>query len=184
MSTDQVMTFVELYRSCSCLWYKSSPACKDRNARNEALQYISDTMNIPGFGPKEAAQKIKYIRATYKQERQKIMKSKTKCSSPDDVYKPRVPWFECADSFLRLPTVETRVLYKLLHRDDITTEESYSTDSSSYKTGDELCHKETGLPEHSSRNNIEQDSLPQRNSSKKYKLKFDQPLIPSYIRCV
>jgi hypothetical protein len=97
MNIDQIMKFVELYRDCECSWNIQSPEIKSRDARDQALKHLSAEMKIIGFGTKAVAQKIKNIRTTYKQKVHKIMKSKTTGSSPDSIYKPKIPWFEMVD---------------------------------------------------------------------------------------
>ncbi|XP_050362097.1 uncharacterized protein LOC126781244 [Nymphalis io] len=49
--------------------------------------------------------KIKSIRTMYRRELLLIIKSKKSGAAPDDVYKPRLNWFNQADSFLRAVTV-------------------------------------------------------------------------------
>jgi hypothetical protein len=53
------------------------------------------------FGVTEIKQKIKSIRSTYNQEVQKIQKSKASGTSPDDVYKPPVKWFDVMDQIMK-----------------------------------------------------------------------------------
>jgi ribosome recycling factor len=53
------------------------------------------------FGVTEVKQKIKNIRSTYNQEVQKIQKSKASGTSPDDVYKPTVKWFDVMDQIMK-----------------------------------------------------------------------------------
>ncbi|KAF2898810.1 hypothetical protein ILUMI_07365 [Ignelater luminosus] len=100
MNSTQLMQFVELYRDRDCLWSVNSPHYTDRAARNRSLQEISEAMNIPSFGPREVAQKIKNLRTTYNQQIKKIALSKSSGKSNYDLYKPRVPWFEVVDGFL------------------------------------------------------------------------------------
>ena len=53
------------------------------------------------FGITEVKQKIKNFRSTYNQEVQKIKKSKSSGTSPDDVYKPTVKWFDVMDQIMK-----------------------------------------------------------------------------------
>ncbi|XP_075211005.1 uncharacterized protein LOC142318318 [Lycorma delicatula] len=107
MNKILLMKFTKLYRDKECLWNIESPNYKNREARNKALKKISEEMAIQGFGPREVAQKIKNLRSTYNQEIKKIENSKTSMLS-EDVYKPKVPWFETMhEMFLKLNTLET-----------------------------------------------------------------------------
>jgi hypothetical protein len=100
MNSTQLIKFVELYREAECLWNINSSVYKDRDARDQCLKEISQEMCIEGFGPREAAQKIKNIRCAY-QELKKIRNSKKSGVSADDIYRPKVPWFDVVDAFLK-----------------------------------------------------------------------------------
>lgn len=45
--------------------------------------------------------KLKSIKDVYRREAKKVKNSKDTGSSSDDIYCPKVPWFESADVFLR-----------------------------------------------------------------------------------
>lgn len=176
MNIEQIMKFVELYRDCECLWDIQSPTYKSRDARDQALKHISEEMKIVGFGPKEVAQKIKNIRTTYKQEVQKIMKSKTSGSSSDSIYKPKAPWFEIIDPFLsclhKVPPTFSNI------KDVNNDEESISRASNDSNTEDTIHWEKTTEPEHSLEINTVQECSPQ---AKKRRLNLKQPRTPSYI---
>jgi hypothetical protein len=58
-------------------------------------------MDLEGSGVSDVNYKIKNIRSSYCQELKKIQFSQPNCSSPDDVYKPTVVWFNTLHSFLK-----------------------------------------------------------------------------------
>lgn len=172
MNTDQVLKFVELYSNCVCLWDVNSPLYKDRLARDNALKHISDEMEILGFGPKEVAQKIKNIRTSYKQEIRKMAASET----TGEVYKPKVPWFNCIDSFLR-GFHKSNVQVK-----DTWTEKSISPINVIDVTEHKICTEKVIKSEYISPSDIEEESPVEVNSCKR--LKFDTRGEPLSFSCV
>jgi hypothetical protein len=75
----------------------SSANYKNKHMRQRAIEAIMQAVGREEFGVTEVKQKIKNIRSTYNQEVQKIQKSKSSGTSPDDVYKPTVKWFDVMD---------------------------------------------------------------------------------------
>jgi hypothetical protein len=57
------------------------------------------------IGVELVRKKLKAITTAYRQELAKITKSKKSGAGTDDVYKPKLAWFEKADSFMRGITV-------------------------------------------------------------------------------
>jgi hypothetical protein len=66
-----------------------------------AIEATMQTMRWEEFGFTEVKQKIKNIQSTYNEEVQKIQKSKASGTSPDDVYKPTVEWFDVMDQIMK-----------------------------------------------------------------------------------
>jgi len=69
--------------------------------RQRAIEAIMQATGREEFGVTEVKQKIKNIRSTYNQEVQKIQKRKASGTSPDDVYKPTVKWFDVMDQIMK-----------------------------------------------------------------------------------
>nr|KAF7435004.1 hypothetical protein H0235_003195 [Vespula pensylvanica] len=78
MANDTIVKFIQLYRSYECLWNVSSEDYGSKLSRNAAFDMISRKMQIPGFGPREVARKIKNLKSAYQQEVKKIEKSEEK----------------------------------------------------------------------------------------------------------
>jgi hypothetical protein len=95
------MKFINLYRQEECLWNVRLLDYKNKDARTLALERIAAAMDLEGFGVSDVKYKIKNIRSSYCQELKKIQCSEANCSSPEDVYKPTVVWFNTLHSFLR-----------------------------------------------------------------------------------
>nr|XP_050869366.1 uncharacterized protein LOC127072745 [Vespula vulgaris] len=100
MANDTIVKFIQLYRSYECLWNVSSEDYGSKLSRNAAFDMISRKMQIPGFGPREVARKIKNLKSAYQQEVKKIEKSEEKPGT-GGAYRPRVIWFDLLDDFLR-----------------------------------------------------------------------------------
>ena len=80
---------------------------RDKDLRMAAAKRISDALKIPGFGPKEVVSKFKNLRSSYCQELKKIANSERSGAGTDEIYKPKVFWFEQMHSFIR-PFIQQR----------------------------------------------------------------------------
>lgn len=89
MNDAQVIKFLKLYRDAVCLWKINSEMYNDRAARNEALQKISDEMDIAGFGVQEVIQEIDSLTSAY----QKLKLTR-------QVNRPAPSWFWSMHAFL------------------------------------------------------------------------------------
>lgn len=97
------MTFLNIYRKYECLW---DPTCEDylkRDVKDAAYVSMIDELNVAGLEVKEAPlkKKIKVLRDSYRNELNKIKKSKNNGAGVDELYKPKLMWFSTADAFLR-----------------------------------------------------------------------------------
>ncbi|KAK2575868.1 hypothetical protein KPH14_007240 [Odynerus spinipes] len=102
MANDTIVKFIELYRSCECLWNVSSEDYGSRLSRNAAYGTISRKMRIPGFGPREVARKIKNLRSAYQQEVKRIETTEQNHGTAmGTIHRPRAVWFDLLDEFLR-----------------------------------------------------------------------------------
>lgn len=95
---EDMLLFINLYKSCESLWNTNSPLYTSRQVRQIAYETISKKMNMKGFGFNEANKKVNNIRSAYAQELKRIGKSK-EIGGP--LYEPRVVWFKPLDAFLR-----------------------------------------------------------------------------------
>ncbi|KAL4719695.1 hypothetical protein ACJJTC_007884 [Scirpophaga incertulas] len=86
------------------------------DARDNAYERIRDSLNItPSLSLQDISKKIKNLRSTYIKERKKIDASFRSGASTQSVYKPKMPWFEIADGFLRTYTSKRHTKYKYVH---------------------------------------------------------------------
>lgn len=74
---------------------------RDRDLRAAAAKRINHELNIPGFGQKEVILKFKNLRSSFSQELKKISDSARSGKRTDDIYKPKVFWFDQMNSFIR-----------------------------------------------------------------------------------
>ncbi|KAI8437020.1 hypothetical protein MSG28_010414, partial [Choristoneura fumiferana] len=96
---EEVIAFLKLYKNMECLWNTRLRDHKDRNKRERAYEMIKAKLGLDDLTVLDIKNKIRGIRTTYSDELNKIVSS-MKCGE-SDVYKPKVFWFNIADSFLR-----------------------------------------------------------------------------------
>lgn len=107
LQDSETARFLELYHSEIVLYDTSIEEYRDHDLRMAATKRISDALKIPGFGPKEVISKFKNLRNSFCQEMKKIADSERSGAGTDDIYKPKVFWFEHMNSFIR-PFVQQR----------------------------------------------------------------------------
>lgn len=98
---SETTRFLELYSMEKVLYDPSLEEYRDRDLRAAAAKRISHELNIPGFGPKEVISKFKNLRSSFCQELKKISDSARSGKGTDDIYKPKVFWFDQMNSFIR-----------------------------------------------------------------------------------
>jgi|UniRef100_A0A2S2QAP1 hypothetical protein len=104
---NETTRFLELYSMEKVLYDPALDAYRDRDLRAAAANRISHELNIPGFGPREVIVKFKNLRSSYCQELKKISDSIRSRKDTDDIYKPKVFWFNQMNSFIH-PFVQQR----------------------------------------------------------------------------
>jgi len=122
MSNFDVLKFLELYQQHPCLYDKSLPEYKDRLKRNQAED---DLLNSSGLGSiKDLRCKVRSIRGAYNNELRKVKMSRITGSGTDEVYTPKLKWYNYAHAFLRKntdhePESETNLVNKLIHHNSL-----------------------------------------------------------------
>lgn len=106
-NNNEITRFLELYSMEKVLYDPSLDAYCDRDLRAAAANRISRELNIPGLGPKEVIVKFKNLRSSYCQELKKISNSVRSRKNTDDIYKPKIFWFDQMNSFIH-PFVQQR----------------------------------------------------------------------------
>ncbi|CAH1101633.1 unnamed protein product [Psylliodes chrysocephalus] len=96
MSSFDILTFLECYQQYPCLWDKSISEYKDRNKRDQAEEAFLNIFKLENV----LRVKIRSIRGTYNNEFRKVKKSMTTGSSDDEIYKPKLHWYNFAHGFL------------------------------------------------------------------------------------
>lgn len=99
MNRFDIIHFIEEYERFPCLWNKADPAYRNRVKRDAAEQQLLPSSGLANI--KELRAKIRSIRGTYNQEVAKIKQSMGTGTGGKNVYKPKLVWFEQANSFLR-----------------------------------------------------------------------------------
>ncbi|GBP34173.1 hypothetical protein EVAR_30725_1 [Eumeta japonica] len=91
---ERTMQFIHLYREYECLRKPTSSLFKNKIARNNAYTKIQEELHL---SEKEIKNKIKSLRSTYHQERNKVENSKRSEAGSNDIYKPTLIWFKEMD---------------------------------------------------------------------------------------
>lgn len=102
---DHIPKFLELYQKEECTWNIKIDDYKNVLLRTKSYGNICAGMQIEGLTITDVKNKIKSIRTTYKTELNKILKANKSGAGTDDLYKPKLFWFEQADTFLRSVSV-------------------------------------------------------------------------------
>lgn len=91
-----IIDFIELYKSYSCLWKVKSAEYSDRNKKNSAyeslrqkLSEVDDNASI-----ELVKKKVDNLRGCFRKELKKIKCSKTSGAGAEEVYHPRLWYFE------------------------------------------------------------------------------------------
>ncbi|XP_055851610.1 uncharacterized protein LOC129915927 [Episyrphus balteatus] len=104
---NDIFKFLELYKRSECLWRSNHKYYRIKSKRNEAYMRIRDAMGLSSI--LEVKQKIKSFRDTYASERTKVRRSAMTARHAYEVYKPKLRWYNLADSFLNNPEGILRV---------------------------------------------------------------------------
>ncbi|KAK9880087.1 hypothetical protein WA026_008603 [Henosepilachna vigintioctopunctata] len=136
---DETQKFLELYSKERLLYDSTLLEYRHRNARIAAATRISKEMNISGLGPREVMAKFKNLRNSFSQELKKISDSE-RTRGTDNVYKPKVFWFDLMNSFIR-PFVQQHLVLPV-----ITAEENGQQVSESDNDRDVKEHVEESQP--------------------------------------
>lgn len=100
LNSEETIKFIRLYRNQECLWRVDSEEYRNKQARDTALLQIKEEMGIDTFSIEDIKNKIKYLRATFMIEVNKMKKSQKSGAGSADVYKPSLKWYEEMASFI------------------------------------------------------------------------------------
>lgn len=102
-NNENIITFLETYEKYDVLWNIENEKYRNRNARDEGMKKLVKELNSKGMvvDIEEIRKRIKTIKTVYSQELMKIEKSKNSGRGRDQIYKPKLVWFETADRYLR-----------------------------------------------------------------------------------
>lgn len=101
---NQIISFLNIYEKYELLWNIRSNDHMNKLKRESAFEKLLKELQESGFEKIDInilKTKIKTVKTVYRQEVNKILKSKKSGSGTDDLYKPKLMWFARADSFLR-----------------------------------------------------------------------------------
>lgn len=100
-SNDDFMKFLDVFQKHEILWNNRSAAYMNKAKRDNAYQRFIEELEQNGF--KELTvhavkKKVKTVKDVHRYEFCKVAKSRT--SGSDRLYRPRLAWYEKANSFL------------------------------------------------------------------------------------
>lgn len=101
---NQIISFLNIYENYEILWNITLKEHMNKLKRGNAFENLLKELNESVFENTDInilKAKIKTIKTVYRQEVNKILKSKKSGSGTDDLYKLKLMWFNRADSFLR-----------------------------------------------------------------------------------
>ena len=105
------MEFLNVYQQYPALWnIKDKDYCNTK-LKNEIFQRLFSELNekqlIGGMDVKQLKAKIKSIRDVYRQELYKIQKSMKSGCGTEDVYSPKLAWFNQANYLAEVVTTRS-----------------------------------------------------------------------------
>ena len=103
-SGDEIIRFLDIYRKYEGLWDTNNENYMKRNAREHSFKSLINELIEAGVeipGEETLRKKIKNLKDAYRNEVNKVKKSMKSGAGTDDVYKPKLVWFEKADAFWR-----------------------------------------------------------------------------------
>lgn len=101
---NKIISFLNVYEKYDILWNIKLKDHMNKSRRDTAFERLLKELQESGFENIDMnilKTKIKTIKTVYRQEVNKIVKSKKSGSGTDDLYKPKLMWFARADSFLQ-----------------------------------------------------------------------------------
>ena len=85
---------LDLLRNQECLWNVKSENYRNRNVRDKALEEMVKQLNTPDLTREDVKLKIKPIRSRNSSELAEVRKSGKSGAGRDDIYVPKLFWFE------------------------------------------------------------------------------------------
>lgn len=100
-SSDQIVVLLNVYKKFECLWDIRSADYLKRDAKKQAFNDLINELELNGLSVTEdlLKKKIKNLRDAYRNELNKVKKSKKSGAGASDVYRPKLVWFAVADGF-------------------------------------------------------------------------------------
>lgn len=97
-NSSKIIDFLEIYENFPVLWDSSSNHYKNRNLRDAAFRDLLNALQdkFPDITLDIIRSKIKTIRTVFSQECIKITKSKKSGAGTDELYEPKLSWFNAA----------------------------------------------------------------------------------------
>ncbi|KAL4715019.1 hypothetical protein ACJJTC_003170 [Scirpophaga incertulas] len=171
-----VKRLIEQYRQLPCLWNRSHPSYRDKIKRHKAISKLTELVqeHDPTATRVHVLRKLESLRACMRREHKKVVQSKTKSSTPDQIYTPLLWYYDlfsfaftnedggsCSDAAAELPSSSEHA---------VSAETSSEEEAESILGSDNIEYEAQGYPVLEYTAVIEGNE----NSSKSYQFDEDQ----------
>lgn len=99
-NVNDIVDFLNIYEDYPILWNIKHPDYSNSKLKDEFLSQLYNQLAekglVEGFDIKQLKAKIKSIKDVFRQELNKIERSKKSGSGTEDIYKPKLAWFKTA----------------------------------------------------------------------------------------
>lgn len=102
-NANHILRFLDIYEKHQILWDIKHEDYNNKYKRKCAFQKVIKELEFKGITLEILRKKIKTIKTVYRQEFMKIVKSRK--HDPENIYKPKLSWYDKADSFLNGVTI-------------------------------------------------------------------------------
>ena len=101
---EDIIKVLEINRGYDVLWDPSNPLYMKKNAREYQFSKLMEELrqsNVDFDDAETLHKKLKSFKDVYRSERNKVIKSMKSGAGTDDIYKPKLAWYDKADAFLK-----------------------------------------------------------------------------------
>ena len=91
-----VRDFLALYKQKPMLWQQNHPAYRNKAEKSKAYEALVQKSQeyYPEADEDFVRMKIESMRASFRKERKKVLRSKELCNNPEDVHKPSLWYYD------------------------------------------------------------------------------------------
>ena len=102
---EHILTFLDIYRNFNTLWDTADENYAKKIAREYSMSKLLQEVAAAGLHVDDSEEslkrKIRNLKDCYRNELNKVKRSKKSEAGADDIYTPKLVWFSKADLFMR-----------------------------------------------------------------------------------